>query len=44
MELSQFLPPIITGIVAITVCVINNIFQSRKTLGEFKAHTEKQMQ
>lgn len=41
MELSQFLPPIITGIVAITVCVINNIFQSRKTLGEFKAHTEK---
>ena len=41
MELSQILPPIITGIVAITVCVINNIFQSRKTLGEFKAHTEK---
>ena len=41
MEISQIVPPIITGIVAIAVCVINNIFQSRKTLGEFKAHTEK---
>lgn len=39
--ISQIVPPIITGIVAIAVCVINNIFQSRKTLGEFKAHTEK---
>lgn len=39
--MEAFIPPMITGAVAIAVCVINNIFQSRKTLSEFKAHIEK---
>jgi FtsZ-interacting cell division protein ZipA len=39
--MEAFIPPMITGAVAIVVCIINNFFQSRKTLSEFKAHIEK---
>lgn len=33
--------PIITGVITLTVCLINNYYQSKKTQADFKAHFEK---
>lgn len=39
--MESLVAPIITGVVTLTVCLINNAFQTRKTRDDFQVHFEK---